>query len=88
MAAEVLSLVSQLETAIQKVPKSEWDTQDAAIRRQASDTLRKLSLDLEDWGDLVDRVIYSVSTSTFSLLLHARLTHVPAHGQCHDSIGA
>ncbi|CAD6572696.1 MAG: hypothetical protein ASARMPREDX12_005376 [Alectoria sarmentosa] len=59
MAAEVLSLVSQLETAIQKVPKSEWDTQDAAIRRQASDTLRKLSLDLEDWGDLVDRVIYS-----------------------------
>ena len=60
MAAEILSLVSQLEAAIHKSSRDLWDTQDAAVKRQTSDTLRKLSVDLEDWGDLVDRVIYSV----------------------------
>ena len=60
MASEVLSLLSQLEVAIDRVPGEEWDKEDPTTRRKACDTLRKLSLDLEEWGDLVDRVIYSV----------------------------
>ena len=60
MASEVFSLLNQLEAAIAQVPKDEWDAQDPTIKRKSCDTLRKLSLDLEDWGDLVDRVIYSV----------------------------
>ena len=60
MASEVLSLLSQLEVAIDRVTGEEWDKEDPTTRRKACDTLRKLSLDLEEWGDLVDRVIYSV----------------------------
>ena len=60
MASEVLSLLNQLEAAIDRVPSDEWDKEDPTTRRKACDTLRKLSLDLEEWGDLVDRVIYSV----------------------------
>ncbi|MCJ1250148.1 hypothetical protein MMC30_007374 [Trapelia coarctata] len=59
MASEVLSLLNQLEGAIDCVPKDEWEKTDPSVRRKACDTLRKLSLDLEAWDDIVDRVIYS-----------------------------
>ena len=60
MAAEILSLVDQLEKAIERVPKDEWERQNPNVRRKACDTIRKLSLDLEAWDDIVDRIIYSV----------------------------
>ena len=59
MASEVLSLVSQLEAAIGRVTGKDWENQDVNTKRKASDTLRKLSLDLEEWDDIVDRFIYS-----------------------------
>ena len=71
MASKILSLVSQLESAYKGMPKDEWVLQDPAIRRKSCDTLRKLSAELEDPGDLVDRVVYQVNASLaklFSLL--------------------
>lgn len=61
MASRILSLVSQLESACKGMPKDEWDLQDPAIRRETCNTLRRLSAELEDPGDLVDRVVYQVN---------------------------
>jgi len=69
MEAEVLSLLSQLDVSIDRVPKDEWDQQDPTVRRKACETLRKLCLDLKEWGDLVDCVIYSVCVFWQPLLL-------------------
>lgn len=63
MASEILSLVNQLQSAIDRLPKNEWEGQNTNVKRKASDTLRKLSLDLEEWDDIIDRMIYSVSLS-------------------------
>lgn len=51
--------MSQLEAAIGRASKQDWDEQDTNVKRKASDILRKLSLDLESWDDIVDRFIYS-----------------------------
>lgn len=60
MASKIQTLLDQLHTACEAVPKIEWDKEDPAIRRKTCETLRKLSMDLEDPGDLVDRVVYQV----------------------------
>lgn len=60
MRIERSSLFRELDSICQRIAKIEWKDQDVALKRKASDSLRNLSVDLEEPGDLIDRVIYQV----------------------------
>ena len=60
MALRILSLIDELESACNTLPENGWHDQSSTVRRRACEKLHKLSTDLEDPGDLVDRVVYQV----------------------------
>ena len=63
MAMEAPSVLAELEVVCQRLSKVNWQDKDVAQRRKACSMLRNLSIELEESGDLVDRVIYQVNTS-------------------------
>ena len=67
MASRILSLIDELESACNDIPENGWRHQSPTVRRQACEKLRKLSTDIEDPGDLVDRVVYQVRASPTSI---------------------
>ena len=62
MASESLSVFNQLDFICQRIAQIEWRHQEVALLRKASNNLRKLSVDLEEPGDLIDRSIYQVGS--------------------------
>lgn len=60
MRVENSSLFSELDSICQRIALIEWKDQDVALKRKAANSLRKLSVDLGEPGDLIDRVIYQV----------------------------
>lgn len=60
MRIERSLLFHELDSICQRIAKIEWKDQDVALKRKASGSLRNLSVDLEEPGDLIDRVIYQV----------------------------
>ena len=56
-------MLAELEAVCQRLSKVKWQDKDVALRRKACSMLRNLSIELEESGDLVDRVIYQVNTS-------------------------
>ena len=74
MTTESSSLFDELDSICQRIAKIEWRDQDVARKRKASNNLRKLSVDLEEPGDLIDRIIYQVGPHPLVIL------------QCHFSL--
>ena len=62
MTTESSSLFDELDSICQRIAKIQWRDQDVALKRKASNNLRKLSVDLEEPGDLIDRIIYQVES--------------------------
>ena len=62
MATESLSLFGELDSICQRIAQIEWRDQDVALKRKASNKLLKLSVDLEEPGDLIDRIVYEVGS--------------------------
>lgn len=80
MRIENSSLFSELDSICQRIAKIEWKDQDVALKRKASSSLRKLSVDLEEPGDFIDRVIHQVGPhQSVNHLVDLSLTiHIPS----------
>ena len=71
MATQISSLFDELDAICQRIVEIEWKDQDIARKRKASSRLRKLSDDLEETGDLCDRIIYQVDITYRSFIIQA-----------------